>query len=91
MNYRVEYSKQADKTLAKWKKSNPRLFKKATDVLFDIMKHPRTGLGHPEPLVGGENITYSRHITAHNRIIYDIYDNLVTVFVIQTEEHYNDK
>lgn len=35
--------------------------------------------------------TYSRHITAHDRIIYDIYDDRVTVLVVQAEEHYNDK
>ncbi len=29
MIYSVEYSKEADRTLRKWKKSTPRLFKKA--------------------------------------------------------------
>ena len=91
MMYAVEYSKAADKTLKKWKKSNPKLFKKATAVLLDIMEHPRTGIGHPEPLVGGKDITYSRHITANDRIIYDIYDEHVYVLVIQLEEHYSDK
>ena len=76
MIYTIEYSKDADKTLRKWKKSNPRLFKKATKILLDIMEHPRTGLGHPEALVGGNDITYSRHITADDRIIYDIYDDI---------------
>ena len=89
--YTVDYSKSAKKTLKKWKKSNPQLFKKATEILLDIMKHPRTGLGHPEPLVGGHDVTYSRHITAHDRIIYDIYDTSISVLVIQVEEHYNDK
>lgn len=91
MMYAVEFSKAAGKTLKKWKKSNPVLFKKASAILMDIMEHPRTGLGHPEPLVGGKDITYSRHITAHNRIIYDIYDEHVYVLVIQLEEHYDDK
>ena len=91
MMYTVDYTKAAQKTLAKWKKSNPVLFKKAVTILQDIMQHPRTGLGHPEPLVGGHDITYSRHITAHDRIIYDIYDENITVLVIQCEEHYKDK
>jgi len=89
--YRIEYSKQADRTLRKWKKSNPVLFKKATAILMEIMLHPRTGLGHPEALIGGNDITYSRHVTAHDGIIYDIYDDLITVLVIQLEEHYKDK
>lgn len=91
MIYTIEYSKDADKTLKKWKKSDPRLFKKAARILFDIMEHLRTGLGHPEPLVGGNDVTYSRHISAHDRIIHDIYDERITVLVIQAENHYNDK
>ena len=91
MIYKVEYSKAADKTLRKWKKSNSMLFKKATKVLLDIMQHPRTGIGHPEALVGGGDITWSRHITADDRIIYDIYDKRITVLIIQAESHYNDK
>ena len=91
MMYTIEYSKEADKTLRKWKKSNPNLFNKATKILFDIMQHPRTGIGHPEALIGGNDITYSRHITAHDRIIYDIYDNTVSVLIIKAEQHYNDK
>ena len=82
MNYTIEYSKEADRTLRKWKKSNPKLIKKATKILMDIMQHPRTGLGHPEALVGGNYVTYARHITVHERI---------TVLVLQAEEHYNDK
>ena len=91
MIYRIEFSKEADKTLKKWKKSNPRLFNKAKRLQLDIMEHPRTGLGHPEPLVGGMDVTYSRHITANDRIIYDVYDERVSVLIIQAEEHYNDK
>lgn len=42
MMYTIEYSKEADCTLRKWKKSNPQLFKKATKILLDIMRHLRT-------------------------------------------------
>ena len=51
MTYTIEYSKEADRTLRKWKKSNPQLCKKATKILMDIMLRPCTGLGHPEALV----------------------------------------
>ena len=91
MMYEVDYTKSAKKTLSKWKKSNPRLFNKATELLDDIQAHPRTGLGHPEPMVAGKDITYSRHITAKDRIIYDIYDDQIMVLIVQAEEHYNDK
>lgn len=91
MMYRIEVSAGADKVIRKWRKSNPQLFKKYQKVFHELSEHPRTGLGHPEPLKGGQSITYSRHITAHDRIIYDIYDDIVEVLVVEVEGHYNDK
>lgn len=89
--YSIEFEKSALKVVAKWKKSNPTLYKKFKVLLADMTEHPRTGIGHPEALVGGKGITYSRHITAHDRIIYNVYDDTITILVIQVEEHYNDK
>lgn len=91
MMYSIAYSKAVDKILAKWKKSNPVLFKKYSKILEELMLHPRTGIGHPEALVKGNNVRWSRHITAHDRIIYDIYDGIVVVEVIQIEGQYKDK
>ena len=89
--YEVRVSSDAEKVIKKWKKSNPQLFKKFQKLFHELADHPRTGIGHPEPLRGGNDVTYSRHITAHDRIIYDIYDNRVAVLIVQAEEHYNDK
>lgn len=91
MTYRISFDSKVLKSIAKWKKSNPILFHKLHKVLEDIMKHPRTGIGHPEPLIGGKDITYSRRITAHDRIIYEIHDAEILVIVIEVEGHYNDK
>lgn len=75
----------------KWKKSNPNLFKKYIAIYKELMEHPKTDIGHPEALKGGGNITWSRHITAHDRIIYDIYEDIVEVYVLELEGHYSDK
>lgn len=91
MIYRIEFLEKATKTVTKYKKSNPMLYKKLVRLLEELMEHPRTGTGHPEPLKAGESITYSRRITAHDRLIYDIYDEKVTVLVIEIEGHYKDK
>lgn len=55
------------------------------------MLHPKTGKGHPKPMIGGNSTRWSRHITAHDRIVYDIHDEEITVIVIQVENHYDDK
>lgn len=91
MMYKIEFDDEAKKTIAKLKKSNPQTFKKVTKLLEDIALHPRTGNGHPEPLKGGANITYSRHIKGKDRIIYDIYDDIVSVLIVSAEGHYDDK
>ena len=89
--YAISFDRKALKVIAKWKKSNPQLFNKLQRVLEAIAEHPRTGIGHPEPLVGGGDIVWSRHITAHDRIIYCIHDEEVVVVVVEVEGHYSDK
>ena len=91
MRYIIDISDHADKIIRKWKKSNPQLFKKYQRIYHELADHPRTGIGHPEPLRGGNDITYSRRLSAHDRIIYDIHDETVTVLVIDVEGHYDDK
>ena len=91
MKYSIEYSSDVKRVIKKWKKSNPLLFKKLYDILPELEEHPRIGVGHPEPLIGGKDITWSRHLSAHDRIIYDIYDDVVTVLVIQVGGHYSDE
>lgn len=91
MIYSVAFSKDAQKTIRKWKKSNSVALKKLKELLPELSLHPRTGKGHPEPMKGGNDIVYSRHITAHDRIIYNIYDDEVLVSVVEAEVHYKDK
>ncbi len=55
------------------------------------MEDPRHGIGQPQPLVNGADVTYSRHITKNDRIIYDILDKEVRVLVLELEGHYADK
>jgi toxin YoeB len=89
--YKISFSSDAQKVLKKYKRSNKNIIKKCEVIFDELMDHPRTGTGHPEALKGGKNISYSRRITAHDRIIYDVYDDEVTVLVIDIEGHYEDK
>jgi hypothetical protein len=91
MTYTIRVSHGVDKVIAKWKKSNPDLFKKYRRIFEELLEHPKTGLGHPEPLKGGKDMTWSRHVTAHDRIIYDVYEDIVEVYVLEVEGHNNDK
>lgn len=89
--YTIEFSQAAVKSVAKYKKSNPIQYKKLFKLLEELMEHPRTGTGHPEPLKSGNSVTYSRRISKNDRLIYDIYEEKVTVLVLTIEGHYDDK
>ena len=91
MSYSISFSSEAQKAIKKWKKSNPVAYRKLLQLLPELEQHPRTGRCHPEPLTGGGDITYSRRITACDRLIYDIYDDEIVVLIIELEGHYNDK
>lgn len=89
--YSIEFSKVARKELADYKKSNPTAFKRIAKMLEEMRIHPREGTGHPEPLLNGNDVTYSRHITKKDRLIYDIYDDIIKVLVFTAKGHYRDE
>lgn len=91
MTYEIRYQSEAEKIIHKWRRSNPLLFKKLQDIFHELIEHPRSGIGHPEPLKGGGGTIYSRRISAHDRIVYKINDDEVWVLVLQVGGHYTDK
>ena len=91
MRYVLEFTPVAVKTVAKYKKSNLNNYKKLVKLFEELMEHPRTGTGHPEPLRSGDSVTYSRRISKNDRLIYDVYDDKVSVLILTIEGHYDDK
>jgi toxin YoeB len=89
--YNVEYTQRAEDGLKKLRKSEPNAFKKAMDLLVEIMEHPTTGTGKPERLSGDRAGQWSRRITDKHRLVYTINDTTITVLVLTTYGHYDDK
>ena len=89
--YSVTFSDEALASIAKFKRSNPASFKKITKFIEELHEHPRTGTGHPEPLRGYGGNVYSREVNKKDRLVYEIYEEVVNVFVISAEGHYSDK
>ena len=42
MSYIIEFSSNTQKVIKKWKKSNPKLFKKYKKIYHELVDHPRT-------------------------------------------------
>ena len=88
--YRLEITTKAKKEIALYKRSDVASYKKISKLLLELQQHPRSGTGHPEPLTQGNNQLYSRRINKKDRLIYKIYDEVVTVLVLTTKGHYSD-
>ena len=88
--YYIDYTDDARRDIQRLKKDEAKAFQKLTKLLDELMDHPRTGTGHPEPLKGNPN-QWSRHITKKHRLVYEIMDDTVIVLVLTAYGHYNDK
>lgn len=89
--YTVTLSDEAKAGIAKLKKSEPASFKKAVKLLNELMDQPYTGTGHPHRLTGDRSGQWSRSIGKKHRIVYEIHDDIIEVYVLSSYGHYDDK
>lgn len=80
---------QAEADRDYWKKvGNKAIMKRISDLLADIMAHPFTGIGKPEPLKHNLQGKWSRRINREHRLIYSVSDGKVYVYVFSMRDHY---
>ena len=85
----IVYSHIAQEDLEYWKKSGDKqIQKKITQLLDDIVLHPKTGLGKPEQLKHELSNYWSRRISDKHRIIYRFSEE--TVYILSLKGHYYD-
>ncbi|GHT65821.1 hypothetical protein AGMMS50239_26320 [Bacteroidia bacterium] len=89
MKYALDISVLAKEGLSKLKKSEPKAYTKAIELLEELRNHPQTGTGKPEFCKYEKK--WSRRINRKHRLTYTINDFNVVVSVISVLEHYNDK
>ena len=87
--YQVIIKPTAEKDLSLHKKSGDAAsIKKILKILNELENHPFTGIGKPEEfkyqLVG----FWSRRINKKDRLIYEVIEDIVTVFVVSAIGHY---
>ena len=87
--YQVIIKATAEKDLSKHKKSgNKASIKKILKILNELKEHPYTGTGNPEELKYELSGFWSRRINKKDRLIYEVQEEVVTVFVVSAFGHY---
>ena len=89
--YEVEYTETAKEHIRLLRANEPAAFKKISQLLLELMDHPKTGPGHPEQFKGQPDGRWSRRITKKHRLVYEIHDRQVLVLVLAAYGHYDDK
>ncbi len=89
--YSIIYSPKAQQDLQKLKRSEPLVFQKAVRLLNELVEHPKTGTGHPEPLKGKPEGRWSRQISKKHRLVYRIYESEIYIEILTAYGHYEDK
>jgi toxin YoeB len=73
-----------------WLKVNDKkIMQRISDLLADILKHPFTGIGKPEPLRGPLKGKWSRRINKEHRLIYSVSNGMVYIYVFSLRFHYS--
>lgn len=89
--YQIEISESAKIDLLKHKKSgNKATLKKIDQLISELREHPFSGSGKPEALKHNLTGLWSRRINKKDRLIYEVQDEIVTVFVVSAMGHYED-
>lgn len=90
--YRLIIKETAEKDFAKHKKAgNQAIIVKINKILDELRLHPFTGTGKPEALKHDLKGLWSRRINKKDRMIYEVNQAEVTILILSSIGHYDDK
>jgi toxin YoeB len=90
--YKIALSDRAKEHLSDWKKSGQLIvLRKIERIFIELSHNPYKGIGSPEKLKYKMTECWSRQINKKDRIIYQVNDEEVTVFIVSAKGHYADK
>ena len=90
--YSVEFDNIVKEHLAFHKKAgNQATIKRIERILNELHEHPFFGIGKPEALKGDLSGYWSRHINKKDVMIYEVFEDTMTVFISSARGHYKDK
>jgi toxin YoeB len=89
--YTIIFSDKAKEDLLFLKRSEPQAYKKARLLIEELLEHPKTGRGKPQLKKHNLEGLYARKITDKHRLLYSVDGHNITVDIISSKGHYNDK
>lgn len=69
-----------------WQTHDKKILKRINELLRDIKRHPKEGIGKPESLRFDLSGKWSRRISQEHRLVYQIVNEMIVIF--QCRYHY---
>ena len=92
MGYTLVYTDDAREDIENLKKSGDRAaLRKLAQMLEELIDHPFTGTGQPEQLKYDLSGFWSRRITNKHRLVYQVEEKTITVYLLSAYGHYSDR
>jgi toxin YoeB len=86
----ITFSSKAQEDIEYWKKTGNRaVMDKISLLLRDILEHPYTGIGKPEPLRYDFAGCWSRRINTEHRIVYSVRKREGDIYILALRYHYD--
>lgn len=85
------FSPLAAKQWEEWNKVDLATAKRIKRLLQDILEHPYSGIGKPEPLKFELAGKWSRRINVADRLVYQVIGDMVEVEILSMKYHYTKK
>jgi toxin YoeB len=83
---RVSFTIKALSDYQYWQTQDRKTLRVLNRIINDIMRHPFTGIGKPEPLKYKLDNCWSRRINKSDRIVYTVTND--SIIIIQCRYHY---
>ncbi len=82
----IAWTDQAWDEYLYWQKHDKKLLKRINELIRDIKRQPKQGIGKPEALRFDLSGKWSRRINQEHRLVYQIVDEMIVIF--QCRYHY---
>ena len=88
--FRIEITEDAQNDLKKHYKSGDKAtIKRIEKILKELSENPFEGTGKPEALKYEYTGFWSRRLNLKDRIIYQVNEDIIVVFIVSAIGHYN--
>lgn len=88
MPWKIFILEKAEQDLACFRQHHKPYYQKCFDIIRDIARDPRQGLGKPERLKYFDKEVWSRRVSHEHRLLYVIYSKEHEVDVVSCKSHY---